>query len=166
MLSTDNVKIVRPDHARTGRLGGLGVRFMVSGDESGGRFSLVEHPLAPRALAAPMHRHTREDEYSFIVTGRVGADLGGRVVFGQPGDLIFKPRAQWHTFWNAGDTEASLLEIISPAGFERYFEELIDLFTDGTPKPELIGAVAARDGLEVDPGSIRGLTAAHGVVFE
>ncbi len=166
MRSTDDIKIVTPGQGRAGRLGGLGVRFMVSGDESGGGFSLLEHPLAPRALAAPMHRHTREDEYSFILKGRVGADLGGRVVFGEPGDLIFKPRGQWHTFWNAGDTEASLLEIISPAGFERYFEELIDLFSDGRPKPELIGAVAARYGLQVDPSSIPVLTAEHGILFE
>ncbi len=166
MLSTDDVRIVGAGERRAGRLGGLGVRFMVSADESGGGFSLVEHPLAPRALAAPMHRHSREDEYSFIVKGRVGADLGGRIVFGEPGDLIFKPRVQWHTFWNAGDTEASLLEIISPAGFERYFEELIELFADGRPKPELIGAVAARYGLEVDPSSIPSLTTKHGVVFE
>ena len=166
MSLVEEVTVVGAGQGRAGRLGGLGVRFMVSGGESGGGFALVEHPLAPRALAAPMHRHTREDEYSFILKGRVGADLGGRVIVGEPGDLIFKPRAQWHTFWNAGDTEASLLEIISPAGFERYFEELIELFVDGRPQPELIGAVAARYGLEVDPTSIPRLTAEHGLTFE
>jgi len=48
-------------------------------------------------------------------------------VIGGPGDLIFKPRNQWHTFWNAGDQPARLLEIISPAGFERFFAELVEL---------------------------------------
>ncbi len=153
-------------HGPVGRLGGLGVRFMIPGDESGGGFSLVEHPLAPRALAAPMHRHTREDEYSYILKGRVGANLGGQVLYGEPGDLIFKPRHQWHTFWNAGDTEARLLEIISPAGFERYFEEIIALFAGGRPRPEILRPIAARYGLEVDPSSIPGLTAEHGLVFE
>jgi quercetin dioxygenase-like cupin family protein len=47
----------------------------------------------------------------------VGALLGDEVVIGGPGDLIFKPRNQWHTFWNASDQPARLLEIISPAGF-------------------------------------------------
>jgi quercetin dioxygenase-like cupin family protein len=66
-------------------------------------FSLVEHPMSPRALAAPLHRHTREDEYSYVLEGQVGALLGDEVVVGRRGDLIFKPRNQWHTFWNAGD---------------------------------------------------------------
>jgi mannose-6-phosphate isomerase-like protein (cupin superfamily) len=103
------------------------VRFLIDGLESGGGFSLVEHPMSARALAAPMHRHSREDEYSYIVEGRVGALLGPDVVFGNPGDLIFKPRGQWHTFWNTGDEPARLLEIISPAGFEQYFAELVEL---------------------------------------
>ena len=71
---------------------------MIDGGESSGGFSLVEHPMSARALAAPLHRHTREDEYSYIVEGRVGALLGDEVLVGTPGDLIFKPRNQWHTF--------------------------------------------------------------------
>ena len=45
-----------------GFLGSIGVRFMVDGHDSGGGFSLVEHPMSPRALGAPLHRHAREDE--------------------------------------------------------------------------------------------------------
>src|ERR1700680_3181304 len=120
-------RIVGPRDGKTGNLGGIGVRFMVDGDESGRGFALVEHPMSARALAAPMHRHSREDEYSYILEGRVGASLGGEVVYGGVGDLIFKPRGQWHTFWNAGDEPARILEIISPAGFERFFSELVDL---------------------------------------
>jgi mannose-6-phosphate isomerase-like protein (cupin superfamily) len=142
----------------------MGVRFMVSGDESGGGFALVEHPMPPRALGAPLHRHSREDEYSFVLEGRIGARLGDRVVFAEPGDLVFKPRDQWHTFWNAGDTEARLLEIISPAGFERYFDELVSLFAAGLPPPEVLAEVAGRYGLEVDPSSVPGLVAEHGLI--
>src|SRR5215470_583028 len=79
----------------------------------------------PRHLAAPLHRHNREDEYSFVLEGRMGALLGDDVVEAGPGDLVYKPRGQWHTFWNAGDSECRILEIISPAGFEKFFEELI-----------------------------------------
>ena len=99
---------------------------MIEGDESGGGFSLVEHPMWARALAAPLHRHLSEDEYSYVLEGQVGALLGEDVVIGGPGDLIFKPRNQWHTFWNAGETPARLLEIIAPAGFEQFFAELVD----------------------------------------
>ena len=80
--------------------------------------------MSPRALAAPLHRHTREDEYSFVLQGRMGALLGDDVVEAGPGDLVHKPRDQWHTFWNAGDEPCRILEIISPAGFEGFFAEL------------------------------------------
>ena len=129
-------------------LGSIGVRFMVDGAASGGGFSLVEHPMSPRALAAPMHRHTREDEYSYMLEGRVGALLGDEVLIGNPGDLIFKPRGQWHTFWNAGDEPARNLEIISPAGFERFFGELVDLVASREPSPRrwLSCALATNSG--------------------
>jgi len=63
---------------------------MIDGAEAGERFSLVEHPMSPRALAAPLHPHTREDEYSYVLEGRVGALLGDQMVTGGPGELIFK----------------------------------------------------------------------------
>src|SRR5829696_4635507 len=150
-MQTTAARVLGPREGRMCDLASIGVRFMVDGDESRGGFSLVEHPMPPRALAAPLHRHAREDEYSFVLEGRVGALLGDEVVYGEPGDLIFKPRNQWHTFWNAGDVPARILEIISPAGFERYFEELIELLPqDGPPDPAAIGALAARYGLELD----------------
>ena len=67
--------------------------------------------MSPRALAAPLHLHTREDEYSFVLEGRMGALLGDDVVEAGPGDLVFKPPNQWHTFWNAGDVPCRILEI-------------------------------------------------------
>ena len=123
-MNSTQAKVLGPADGRSGRLGAIGVRFMVDAEESGGGFALVEHPMPPRALAAPLHRHSREDEYSYVVEGRVGALLGDEVVYGEPGDLIFKPRGQWHTFWNAGDEPARLLEFVSPGGFEGYFEEI------------------------------------------
>src|SRR5215211_1518869 len=70
------VKVVGPRDAKEGFLGSIGVRFMIDGLEAAERFSLVEHPMSPKALAAPLHKHTREDEYSFVLEGRVGALLG------------------------------------------------------------------------------------------
>jgi mannose-6-phosphate isomerase-like protein (cupin superfamily) len=164
-MEPTKVRILAKGEGTQGWLGGLGVRFMIPGADTAGGFSLVEHPLKPRALAAPLHRHSREDEYSFVLRGRVGALLGDSVVFGGPGDLIYKPRGQWHTFWNAGDDDASLLEIISPAGFEKYFEELVQLFPGGRPEPAKIGPIAQRYGLEIDPSTIAGLCAEHGLTF-
>jgi quercetin dioxygenase-like cupin family protein len=158
-------RIVGPRDGDFVDLGGLGIRFMVEGEETGGQFALVEHPLAPRALGAPMHRHTNEDEYSYVLEGRMGAKLGDEVVFAEPGDFVFKPRGQWHTFWNAGDEPARLLELISPPGFENYFREMGELVAGGPPDPEKRAAIAAKYQLEVDPDSVPGLVEEHGLRF-
>src|SRR5438874_10029069 len=150
-MTTTTVKVVGPRDGKAGFLGSIGVRLMIEGPEAGDRFSLVEHPMSPRALAAPLHRHAREDEYSFVVEGRVGALLGDEVLVGGPGDLIFKPRNQWHTFWNAGDAPARILEIISPAGFERFFDELVDLGGVTQAEPQTLAELCARYELEMDP---------------
>src|SRR5579859_2497610 len=156
-MEATTAKVLGPRDGNAGFLGTIGVRFMIDGPEAGERFSLVEHPMSPRALAAPLHRHTREDEYSYVLEGTVGALLGDEVVIGHTGDLIFKPRGQWHTFWNAGDEPARILEIISPAGFERFFAELVELGGVSAVEPERFGELCARYELDMDPDSIPGL---------
>jgi quercetin dioxygenase-like cupin family protein len=164
-MNTTTAKVIGPSEGKAGFLGSIGVRFMIDGGESGGGFSLVEHPMSARALAAPLHRHTREDEYSYVLAGRVGALLGDEVAYGEPGDLIFKPRGQWHTFWNAGDEPARLLEIISPTGFEGFFEELVKLGGVTQAEPEQLAELSARYELELDPASIPGLVERFGLRF-
>src|SRR3979490_3219787 len=145
-MATKLARIVGPRDGKLGKLGGIGIRFMVDGAESGGGFSLVEHPMEPRALAAPLHRHSREDEYSFVLEGRVGADLGGEIVYGEVGDLLFKPRGHGHTFWNGGDAPARILEIISPAGFEKFFDAATELAARGELSPPKLLALASEYG--------------------
>jgi mannose-6-phosphate isomerase-like protein (cupin superfamily) len=149
-----SVKIVGPGDGGEGFLGSIGVRFMVDGLEAGKRFSLVEHPMSARALAAPLHLHTREDEYSFVLQGRMGALLGDDVVEAGPGDLVFKPRNQWHTFWNAGDEPCRILEIISPAGFEGFFRELADLGGALKADREALIQLNERYGFEMQPETV------------
>jgi quercetin dioxygenase-like cupin family protein len=156
-MGTTVAKVVGPRDGQAGFLGSVGVRFMIDGEEAGGGFSLVEHPMSPGALAAPLHRHTREDEYSYVLEGRVGAMLGDEVLVASAGDLIFKPRNQWHTFWNAGDESARVLEIISPAGFERFFAELVDLGGVTQAEPQVLADLCARYQVEMDPESVPGL---------
>jgi mannose-6-phosphate isomerase-like protein (cupin superfamily) len=110
-----------PPRVESFDFGGLGVVWKLDAAESGGRFSVVHHPLAPRALAAPLHRHHREDEFSYVLRGRLGALLGERVVTAGPGEWVRKLRHEWHTFWNAGDAPCEIIEIISPGGFEDFF---------------------------------------------
>ena len=156
-------RIIGPRDGKSVDLGSVGVRFMVWGAETGGGFSLVEHPIPPRTLAAPLHRHDREDEYSYVLEGRMGALLGGEVVYAEPGDLVFKPRQQWHTFWNAGDEPCRILEIISPAGFEEFFRGLDALGGALKADPEDLAALNERYGLEMQPDSVPGLLERFGL---
>lgn len=138
-------------------------RFMLGAADSGGGFALVEHLMPPHALAAPLHRHSREDEYSYVLEGRVGALLGDEEVFGEVGDLIFKPRGQWHTFWNAGDQPARILEIISPGGFENAFHEMHAL--GDQLNPETMTEIGNRYGTEVDWEATPAIMERHGLSF-
>src|ERR671914_1429687 len=90
MLTTASPTLIGPTDGESVTLQTIGARFMIPGADSDARFSLVEHPIPPRALAAPLHRHNREDEYSFVVEGRMGALLGDDVVEAGSGDLGYK----------------------------------------------------------------------------
>ncbi len=146
-------------------LGSVGVRFLAWTEETGGGCSIVEHPIPPRTLVAPLHKHSREDEYSFVLEGRMGAQLGDDVVYAEAGDFVFKPREQWHTFWNAGDGPCRILEIISPGGFEHYFDELATMLAASDFDPAQLVELDARYGVEDDPDSISRLCAEHGLTF-
>jgi gentisate 1,2-dioxygenase len=109
-----------------------------------------------------MHRHHKEDEYTYVLAGRIGATLDGQEVFAEPGDLIFKPRNQWHTFWNAGDEPASVLELISPAGLEEFFRAL------GTMEnldSETLAALAAPYDCDADMDATFPLVERYGLKF-
>jgi mannose-6-phosphate isomerase-like protein (cupin superfamily) len=164
-MSVSVAKVVGATDGNAGFLGSIGVRFMIDGREADERFSLVEHPMSAHALAAPLHRHTNEDEYSFVLEGRMGAVLGEEHIEAGPGDLVHKPRGQWHTFWNATDQPCRILEIISPAGFERFFAELVELGGVLQAGPEQLGALCKRYALEMDPDSVPELVRRFDVRF-
>ncbi|MDX6624305.1 MAG: hypothetical protein QOE75_2237 [Solirubrobacterales bacterium] len=142
----------------------LGNRFVRRGEQTGGEFALVEHTLAPRSLAAPTHTHRNEDEYSFVLSGRIGAHVGEE--FGEfgPGELLVKPRGIPHAFWNAAEEKARVLELITPGGFERYFAELAPLLNTGEfPDLEAVAALCARYELAMDFESIGPLAERFGL---
>lgn len=144
--------------------GGFGVVLQVPGEATGGAYSVVEHPLSPGVLAAPPHAHRNEDEVSYVVEGRVGAWLDGEESVAEAGDYIIKPRGVPHTFWNAGEGPARVVEIISPAGFEAYFEELAGLISgDGEPDFGAIARLAGRYGLTFQPERMGEILERHGV---
>ncbi len=154
-------RIIRPAQGELlGPIDGVRDRFLVDSPQTGGRLAVVEHLLAPRAIAAPVHRHRDEDEYSFILEGRVGAIFDGVEVIAEPGDLILKPRGEWHTFWNADDTPARLIELITPGGLEELFRS-IDLGVSDTEFDRLV----ASHGCEVDLEQTSPLIEKYGLTF-
>lgn len=155
------VRVILPHECESFDFGGLGVQWKVAGADSGERFSVVHHPIAPRALAAPLHYHHREDEFSFVLKGRLGALLGDQVVMADPGAWVFKPRGQWHTFWNAGDTPCEIIEVISPAGFENYFREVAAAWGD----LKRFAEINAEYALDMDFASVPGLCGRFGLTF-
>jgi mannose-6-phosphate isomerase-like protein (cupin superfamily) len=165
IMQVTQPRVLGPHDGISGFLGSIGVRFMNDGDVTDGGVSLVEHPMSPRALAAPLHRHNREDEYSYVLEGRMGALLGDEVLEAGPGDLVHKPRNEWHTFWNAGDEPCRILEIIAPAGFERFFAELDALGGALKASPEDLAALNDRYELEMQPETVPELLERFGLVI-
>src|SRR5450759_3205692 len=139
--------VVQPGEGATGGLGSIGVDFKLWGRDTGGDVSVVEHPFPVGALVPP-HLHTREDEYSIVTEGEIGFRSGDREVVLGAGGYITKPRGELHTMWNAGATPARMIEVITPAGFEGFFDELSALLVAGPPLPEAVAEIAARYGLE------------------
>jgi gentisate 1,2-dioxygenase len=93
----------------------------------------------------------------------MGALLGDDVVEAGPGDLVLKPRNQWHTFWNAGDEPCRILEIISPAGFERFFAELADLGGALQADEQALARLNERYGQRMRPETVPGLLERFGL---
>jgi mannose-6-phosphate isomerase-like protein (cupin superfamily) len=141
--------------------GSFGALLLAGARDTGGGPAFVVHDLAPRALGSPVHTHTREDEWSFVLDGAVGVEIDGTTSVARTGDLVLKPRGVPHAFWNSGDTPARLLEVITPGGFEDYFAALAGVLPDLSRLAE----VAERFGLLVEPASVPRLAQEHGLVL-
>jgi mannose-6-phosphate isomerase-like protein (cupin superfamily) len=165
-----------PTAARTGVIragdavplleGPLGALLLAGRHDTGGGPAFVVHDLAPRALGSPVHTHAHEDEWSFVLSGRVGVEIGDSTSVAEPGDLVLKPRGVPHAFWNDGDDPARLLEVITPGGFEDYFTALREVLdVAGPPDLTRLLEVARRFALDIDPDSIPRLAQAHGLAL-
>jgi quercetin dioxygenase-like cupin family protein len=149
-------------HAPDRSLGSIGVGFRLGGEHTGGQVAIVEHPFPPGALVPP-HVHTREDEFSIVTAGAIGFRSGSDEVVLEAGGYISKPRGELHTMWNAGTVEARMIEIITPAGFERFFLELAEMIQAGPPDPGVLEPLAAAYGLFFDPTWVPELVAKYGL---
>ena len=108
-----------------------------------------------------MHFHHNEDEYSYVLRGTLGALLGENEVTADTGTWVFKPRGQWHTFWNPGDTSCEIIEVISPGGFENYFREVAKAWGD----LEQFTRINQKYALDMDFDSVPDLCQRFGLTF-
>ena len=141
------LKVVRQGEGQAGGLApGVGVTFKIDADDTGGALSIVEHPFAVGALVPP-HIHTREDEISYVLEGEIGfRSEDDEVVLGA-GGYIIKPRNQVHAMWNAGSTPARMIEVISPAGFEGFFRDLVEITDVRPPDGAEVAEIGDRYGM-------------------
>lgn len=98
-----------------------------------GRYSLVEHLVAPGFPGPPPHVHRVYEQAFYVLEGEVTIQAGERTVQAGPGTFVLIPPGVAHTFANPGSASARLLEIDSPGGFEGYFQELAQAFPGATP---------------------------------
>jgi quercetin dioxygenase-like cupin family protein len=155
--------VVQPDGREVTLVPGFTATVKLAASETGG-ISIVEHTFDPGVLIPP-HRHTREDEISCVISGKVGFRSDGREVSLGPGGYIVKPRGELHSMWNAADEPARMIEIISPAGFEKYFIALAKATAaaGGRPDPSITAPIAERFGLSFDFTEVPDLVTRHGL---
>lgn len=158
----DEPRKISPDDGDPFRFGEVGGRFKIGGSDTDDRFVVAQLPeIPPRTLAAPLHRHHNEDEYTYVLEGTLGTMAGDEVVTAGPGTWLIKPRGQWHTFWNPGDTPCHMVEIVSPAGFESYFEEVAEA---GGDLDQLV-KINDKYGIDMDFESVSELCDRFGLTF-
>ena len=146
MAADGRMMMIAPGEGEIVLRGRFGVVRKIPAAATGGAFSVVEHPLEPGALAAPPHTHATTDEYSFVIEGEIGVLMGEETFRAPAGSYVLKARGVPHTFWNPGQEPARVLEIISPAGFERYFEELAAILSSTPRRPPDFARIAETAG--------------------
>jgi quercetin dioxygenase-like cupin family protein len=111
--------------------------FLVSGEESGGSYTTMEL-LIPPEKGAGLHIHDNEEEQFYVLEGELTYWVGDQTIHMSAGSFVHIPRGTTHGFTN-GDTPAKLLATFSPAGIEKFFQEMGELMDDQTDDPWLRG---------------------------
>jgi len=126
----------------------------VAAAETGGAFALAEFTAPPGYAGPPPHRHRGTDEAFYVLEGEFALTVEGQTAPAGPGAFVYVPRGVLHTYANPGSVPARLLLVMSPAGFERYFDDLAAAYASGDPEPGRLAAVFARHGVEVPAGEV------------
>jgi quercetin dioxygenase-like cupin family protein len=105
--------------------GSFQVTIKVRTEHTNGVMSVVEETLPPRALV-PVHVH-ENDVWVYVMTGKIGVLVDETVTVANEGEWVLKPRDIQHSMWNPGDIPATVIEVLTPGGTEKWFEEITHL---------------------------------------
>src|SRR5215468_6324897 len=98
-------KLVAPGEGKTVMLFGVRFSYKVVSADSGGSLAVLEVEIPAGTLGKP-HNHSREDEFSLVLSGTVGPRIGDRALEAGPGTNLVKHRARQNAIWNAGSAPA------------------------------------------------------------
>ena len=136
---TQTQPVVQSLHeAATQEILGGSITVRLHSEETEGQLGLIEQIVPGGYPGPPTHVHPDFDETFYVIEGTLGFRIGDRAHEAGPGTIAFVPRGTPHTFANASAKPARSLVLVTPGGFERYFEELIALIarTGGIPPEE------------------------------
>lgn len=146
--------IVQPGEGKRVRVVNDTVTFIVTGDQSGGAFSLFDN-LTPPGAGIPPHVHTHEDEAFWLLEGELRFMVDGETVDLGPGGFVMVPRGVAHGFENVGTETARMLIQTTPGGFDQFFSEVGEPIVEGEepgpPDVERVIAISAQYGIEFLP---------------
>jgi quercetin dioxygenase-like cupin family protein len=104
------------------------VQVQVRSEHTNGALAVIGETLPPRILV-PNHVH-RNDVWVHVDSGEIGVLVGDDVCCARAGEWALKPRGVEHAMWNPTDEPARIIEVLTPGGSERWFEELATLAND------------------------------------
>ena len=102
-----------------------GMTIKLRSEQTGGAFALLEAVMPPRTQGPGLHMHTREDETFYILEGALRVRLGEQTYTATAGATVYMPKGVPHTFCNPFEEPAKALGVITPGGFERFFEDQV-----------------------------------------
>jgi len=136
----------------------LGTRATIkaSADSTDGRVGIIEQ-LAPPGSGSPLHVHTNEDEWFYVIDGELTFLVGGERIVARSGGFVYGPRGIPHIFQVTSEGPSRFLLVAEPGGFEAMVraagvpatEPGLPPSESPPPDMELLGAAAAAQGIEI-----------------
>ncbi|MCC6176674.1 MAG: cupin domain-containing protein [Chloroflexi bacterium] len=112
-------------------------KVLLRSEQSNGQVAIVEGVAAAHWEGPPLHHHDF-DEGFYVLEGELTVEVNGERHTARPGDFAFAPRGSHHALANVSDAPARYVLVITPAGFERYFDLITAEQTGVDPPPEAL----------------------------